>query len=136
EGLVLRLFDRLGRRLVLTGEGEQFLEDCRGALRHIDLLGERAERLRRGDGGVLKVTAPPQTIESVLSTFLPRYAERFPNVRVKLIEALGMDQVPLIERGEVDVGIRHDQGANPWFDSLAMPPDNVLAACAPSLPLG
>jgi DNA-binding transcriptional LysR family regulator len=99
-------------------------------------LGERIELLKRGESGVVKVAAPPQTIESVLSKFLPRYAERFPNVRVKLTEALGIDQVPLIERGEVDVGIRHDQGANPWFDSLAMPPDDVLAACSPSLPLG
>jgi DNA-binding transcriptional LysR family regulator len=131
-----RLFDRIGRRLFLTTRGEQLLGDCRGVLGQIGSLGERIELLKRGDSGVVKVAAPPQTIESVLSKFLPRYAERFPNVRVKLTEALGMDQVPLIERGEVDVGIRHDQGANPWFDSLAMPPDDVLAASPPSLPLG
>jgi len=82
------------------------------------------------------VAAPPQTIESVLSGFLPRYAERFPNVRVKLTEALGMDQVPLLERGEVHIGIRHDQGINPWFDSLSLPPDDVLAAYHPPLHLG
>jgi LysR family transcriptional regulator, nitrogen assimilation regulatory protein len=131
-----RLFDRIGRRLFLTTRGEQLLGDCRGVLGQVGSLGERIELLKRGDSGVVKVAAPPQTIESVLSKFLPRYAERFPNVRVKLTEALGMDQVPLIERGEVDVGIRHDQGTNPWFESLAMPPDDVLAACPPSLPLG
>src|ERR1700694_5989658 len=89
-----------------------------------------------GDSCVLKVGAPPQTIESVLSGFLPRYAERFPNVRVKLTEALGMDQVPMLERGEVHVGIRHDQGANPWFESLSLPSDDVLAAYRTSLQLG
>src|SRR6266852_1373158 len=98
EELGLRLFDRVGRGLVLTAEGAQFLGDCRGALGHIDSLGERVELLRRGDSGVLKVAASPQTIESILSTFLPRYAKRFPNVRVKLTEALGMDQVPLQTR--------------------------------------
>ena len=30
QELGLRLFDRVGRRLVLTGEGEQLLGDCRG----------------------------------------------------------------------------------------------------------
>jgi len=84
---------------------------------------------------VLKVAAPPQTIESVLSGFLPRFAERFPNVRVRLTEALGMDQVPLLERGEVHIGIRHDQGVNPWFDSLSLPSDDVLAVYRPSLHL-
>jgi DNA-binding transcriptional LysR family regulator len=133
--LGLRLFDRVGRGLVLTAEGEQFLGDCRAVLGHVDVLGERVELLRRGDRGVLKVAAPPQTIESVLSTFLPRYAERFPNVHVKLTEALGRDQTPMLERGEVHVGIRHDPG-DPRFESLGLPADEVLAACTPSLELG
>ena len=47
-----------------------------------------------------------------------------------------MDQVPLLERGEVHIGIRHDQGLNPWFASLALPPDDVLAAGSRSLQLG
>jgi len=131
-----KLFDRIGRRLFLTTRGEQLLEDCRGVLSQIGSLGERIELLKRGDTGVLKLAAPPQTIESVLSGFLPRYAKRFPNVRVKLTEALGMDQVALLERGEVHIGIRHDQGVNPWFESLALPSDDVLAACRPSLLLG
>ena len=131
-----KLFDRIGRRLFLTTRGEQLLEDCRGVLGQIGSLGERIELLKRGDTGVLKLAAPPQTIESVLSGFLPRYAKRFPNVRVKLTEALGMDQVALLERGEVHIGIRHDQGVNPWFESLALPSDDVLAASARSLPLG
>src|SRR5215208_7129633 len=131
-----RLFDRIGRRLFLTTRGEELLGDCRAVLGQLGSLGERIELLKRGDSGVLKVAAPPQTIESVLSGFLPRYTKRFPNVRVKLTEALGLDQVPLLERGEVHVGIRHDQGINPQFESLALPPDDVLAACLPSLQLG
>jgi len=96
---------------MLTAIGEQVLGECRGLLGQVASLGERMELLRRGDGGVLKVAAPPQTIESVLSTFLPRYAERFPKVQVKLTEALGPEQSAMLERGEVHVGIRHDQYA-------------------------
>ena len=135
DELRLRLFDRVGRGLVLTAEGEQFLGYCRGVLAHIDALGERADVLRRGDTGVLKVAAPPHTIESVLAAFLPRYAERFPNVHVKLTEALGREQTAMLERGEVHFGIRHDQGDR-RFESRILPPDEVLAAFAPSLALG
>jgi DNA-binding transcriptional LysR family regulator len=131
-----KLFDRIGRRLFLTTRGEQLLGDCRGVLGQLGVLGDRIELLKRGDAGVLKIAAPPQTIESVLSGFLPKYVERFPHVRVKLTEALGMDQVPLLERGEVHVGIRHDQGVSPWFESFALPFDDVLAAGVPSLVLG
>ncbi|HEY7247258.1 MAG TPA: LysR family transcriptional regulator [Xanthobacteraceae bacterium] len=132
QELGLRLFDRVGRGLVLTAGGEQFLAECRRAFAHIDTLRERAEVLRRGDRGILKVAAPPHTIESILLIFLPRYAERFPNVHVKLSEALGAEQTPMLERGEVHIGIRHDQG-DPRFESRELPADEVLAAFAPSL---
>jgi len=131
-----KLFDRIGRRLFLTTRGEELLGDCRGVLAQVGSLGERIELLKRGGSGVLKVAAPPQTIESVLSGFLPRFGKQLPNVRVKLTEALGMDQVPLLERGEVHIGIRHDQGVNPWFESILLPFDDVLAGFHPSLHLG
>src|SRR6266852_722754 len=130
-----KLFDRVGRRLVLTAIGEHLLGDCRSVLGQVRSLGERVELLRRGDRGVLKVAASPQMIESVLSRFLPRYAERFPNVQVKLNEALGHEQTAMLERGEVQIGIRHDQGDR-RFESPALPPDEVLAASHPSLELG
>jgi hypothetical protein len=52
----------------------------RSLLGQVGSLSERAELLRRGDSGVLKVAATPHMIESVLSTFLLRYAERYPKV--------------------------------------------------------
>ncbi len=135
QELGLRLFDHVGRGLVLTAEGEQLLADCRRVLADLDAVRERAEVLRRGDRGVLKVAAPPHTIESVLSRFLPRYAERFPNVHVQLTEALGPAQTALLERGEVHVGIRLDQG-DPRFESRVLPPADALAVAAPSVDLG
>src|SRR5678815_4818062 len=57
QELCLGLFDRVGRRLVLTAIGEELLADCRGVLGQVRSLRERAELLRRGDRGVLKVAA-------------------------------------------------------------------------------
>ena len=131
--LRVRLFDRVGRRLVLTAIAEDLLGDCRSLLSQVGSLGERVDVLRRGDTGVLKVATSPQMIESVLSTFLPRYAARFPNVRVKLTEALGPAQVPLLERGDVHLGIRHDQGVHRDLASHALLPDEILAVCHRSM---
>src|SRR3954470_4364220 len=83
QELGLRLFERIGRRLVLTAEGEQLLGSCRNVLGHVGALNEHAQSLRHGDTGSLSVAASPIQIESVLSTFLPRYAERYPNIQVK-----------------------------------------------------
>src|SRR5215468_10924956 len=53
--LGLNLFDRVGRRLVLTSDGEQLLTHCRGLLNYAETLSQRAQTLLRGDAGVLKV---------------------------------------------------------------------------------
>ena len=41
QDLGFKLFDRIGRRLRLTGEGEQLLSDCRGLLNYARAIGER-----------------------------------------------------------------------------------------------
>lgn len=139
EELGLKLFDRVGRRLLLTGEGEQMLGDCRGLLNYATGVGERAQDLRRGDVGVLKVAATPLHIEGVFSQFLHRYAERYPNVQVRVAEGSGLEILRMLERGEIHLGqmlphgIQLDDGQ---FGSQALEPAELLAACHPSVMVG
>lgn len=134
QELGLKLFDRVGRRLFLTGEGEQLLGSCRGLLGNVSSLSEQAQLLRRGDTGVLKVAASPAQIESILSTFLPGYTQRYPNVQVKLIEAIGDDPLAMLERGEIHVCISLLQAvrSDGHFGTYPVPPLELVAACHPS----
>jgi DNA-binding transcriptional LysR family regulator len=135
-----KLFDRVGRRLVLTGEGEQLLKDCRGLLNHASAVDERAHLLRRGDTGVLKVAASPQFIDGVISDFLPRYKARYPDVEVRLIEAMGGTTVmEMLERGEIHLGQNLLHAVQPddrRFASYPLEVVELLAASHPSLKLG
>jgi DNA-binding transcriptional LysR family regulator len=139
QELGLRLFDRIGRRLLLTGEGEQLLAGCRVLLNCASAVKEQAELLRQGDTGVLKIAGSPQHIESVLSQFLHRYAARFPNVEVRIAEGTGSEILRLLESGEIHLGqnllhaVKLDKR---HFDSLALGAVELLAACHPSLPIG
>lgn len=139
QELGLRLFDRVGRKLLLTGEGEQLLAGCRVLLNCANAITEQAQLLRHGDTGVLKVAGSPQHIESVLSQFLHRYAERFPNVEVRIAEGTGSDILRLLENGEIHLGqnllhaVKLDER---HFGSLPLGSVELLAACHPSLPLG
>ena len=136
--LDLRLFDRVGRRLVLTREGQQLVMNCRGVLGNVALLVEQAHLLRGGETGLLKVAASPQVLESVLPIFLRRYASRFPDVQVKLIEAVGRDQLIMLERGDVDisVGLLSAIHAESNFVSHQLPAVEILAASLPSFEVG
>jgi LysR family nitrogen assimilation transcriptional regulator len=60
QELGLRLFDRVGRRLLLTGEGAQLIAGCRMLLNSASSLKEQAQLLRQRDTGVLKVAGSPQ----------------------------------------------------------------------------
>jgi DNA-binding transcriptional LysR family regulator len=138
QELGLKLFDRIGRRLVLTAEGEQLLVDCRRLLGDADAISERAQVLRGGDTGVLKVAASPLQFETVFSTFLHRYTQRYPNVRVKLIEAVGLDTLAMLERGEIHFGVCLLQSVktdDSHFGHSPMPPIELLGAYRPSLRL-
>jgi DNA-binding transcriptional LysR family regulator len=134
----IRLFDRIRRRLVLTSEGEQLLGYCRGILGAVGSLTEQTEMLRRGEAGILKVAATPQTIDGVLSVFLMRYAKRRPNVRVKLIEAVGASLMTTLERGEVHVVVTTAgaiQPINHPVETIWLPSLEFVAACNRALEL-
>jgi DNA-binding transcriptional LysR family regulator len=139
QELGLKLFDRVGRRLLMTGEGEQLLGDCRGLLNYVSGIGERAQDLRRGDVGVLKVAATPLHIEGVFSQFLHRYAKRYPNVQVRVVEGSGLEILAMLERGEIHLGQMLPYGVpldDGQFGSQQLEPAELLAACHPSITLG
>lgn len=134
----VKLFDRVGRRLLLTSDGEEMLADCRGLLNHARALGERAQVLRRGDVGVLRVCASPHLIEGIFPELLHRFAERYPNVQVRLMDVIGPPSLAMLERGEVHLvqatvpAITGEQR----FASHPIAPMQMLAACHPRMKLG
>ena len=133
QELGLKLFDRVGRGLVLTSEGDQLLADCRALLKGADTLRERAQTLLRGDTGLLNVAASPVQIEAVLSTFLHQYARHYPKVQVRVIEAVGPDILSMLERGDIHLGIllHAVQLEGRPFGRREVPPIELLAACHP-----
>jgi len=135
----VKLFDRVGRRLLLTSEGQQLLSDCRGLLNYARALGEHAHLLRRGDVGVLRVAASPHLIEGIFPDLLSRYAERYPNVQVRLIDVVGAESLAMLERGEIHLTqttVLALAGNEQRFASHPLGPMEMLAACHPRLKLG
>jgi DNA-binding transcriptional LysR family regulator len=101
--LRVQLFDRIGRRLQLTPEGEDLLTRSRRLLNDAESLTERARSLKSGHTGLLRVGAAPQVIESFLAPFVPSYRRRHPGVDVHLVEDASGNLPIRLERGEVHV---------------------------------
>lgn len=103
--LGVSLFDRRGRRLVLTGEGEDLLARGRQLLRDADSFRERAGALRAGDTGIIRVGVAPLTLESLLPPFLIRHQRRHPAVEVRLTEDSPSRLWTRLERGELSLAV-------------------------------
>jgi LysR family transcriptional regulator, cyn operon transcriptional activator len=99
------LFDRIGRRLKLTSEGEALLRFSRRLLGEVEIFNERAVALKKGEIGVLRVAATPQVIENTLSNFLGRYRRQCPGVEVQLVEEGGVAMPRRLEFGDVHLAL-------------------------------
>jgi DNA-binding transcriptional LysR family regulator len=103
DELQVLLFDRIGRRVRLTSEGEELLRRSRRLLAEAESLAEHARVLKKGEAGILRVGATPQVIENTLAPFLGRYRDGHPGVEVQLLED-GAANLPLrLKAGDVQL---------------------------------
>jgi LysR family cyn operon transcriptional activator len=119
------LFDRIGRRVRLTSEGEDLLRRSRRLLAEAESLGERARALKSGQMGVIRVGASPQLIESLLVDFVVRYQRRHPGVEVHLVEDGGERLPGRLERGDVHLAF-FTEGVE-RFHARSLSPNCLLA---------
>ncbi len=132
--LRVQLFDRIGRRVRLTPEGEDLLPRARRLLTDVESLSERARALKGGQAGVLRVGATPQLLETLLAGFLPRYRRAHPGVEVHLVEDGGVRVATRLEQGDVQVAITASADARFLWRPLM--PLYVLAVMLKSHRLG
>jgi DNA-binding transcriptional LysR family regulator len=123
------LFDRNGRRVRLTSEGEDLLQRSRRLLAESEALIERAHTLKSGEIGILRIGATPHVIENLLAQFLAGYSRRHPGVEVHLVEDGGARLNDRLERGDVHLMLGAAGGS---FASRLLYPMHAMAALTPA----
>jgi LysR family transcriptional regulator, cyn operon transcriptional activator len=122
--LGVQLFDRIGRRVRITGQGEDLLAQGRDLLARAETLGERARTFGAGQTGVLRLGATPQTLESQAS-FLARWSRSSPGVSLRLIEDGGEQLADRLEAGELHLALTF--AGDPRFRGRLLFPIHLLA---------
>ncbi len=96
------LFDRLGRKVVLTAAGEQLLPHARAVLAAVD----DAERsVRGGVGGELRAGAIPTVAPYLLPGIARRFLDAQPDTRLRLLEDRTERLLEVVRAGELDVAV-------------------------------
>jgi LysR family cyn operon transcriptional activator len=99
--LQMLLFDRIGRRMRLTSQGEDLVPRARRLLAEAQSLRERARALKSGETGQIRIGATPPMIEWVLAGFLAKYRRRQPGIDIGVVEDGGAGLIARLARGEV-----------------------------------
>jgi DNA-binding transcriptional LysR family regulator len=132
--LGVRLFDRIGRRIVLAADGREMLARSRHLLAEAESLRQRGAALGGGKGGILRLGATPQFLEAAMPHVLTVYRRRHPEVEVRLIEGGADRLIHMLEHGEVHFAIPALRVAEP-LQSTLLYPIRVLAVMSDRHPL-
>jgi LysR family transcriptional regulator, cyn operon transcriptional activator len=128
------LFNRVGRRLRLTAEGEEIVRRARRLLHDADSLRDRANAMKGGLTGTLRVGGSPQSIETVLAPFARHFRRRHPSIEVHFLEDGGARIHDQLEDGAAQLVVT--SVSNEAFIARLLFPVCVLAVVAPAHPLG
>ena len=103
NGVGRRLFDRLGRKVVLTDAGSELLGRAQAILAAVN----EAERAIRdsAEGGRLRVGAIPTIAPYVLPGAVSRFARAHAGVQLQLVEDRTERLLDAILSGELDLGV-------------------------------
>ena len=106
RALGIKLFERSGRRLVPTHEGEALYTLARPLVEGIDgLEAALREQLRGQDGGELDVAAGSSTILYLLPGIVEAFRARQPGVRMRLHNVTGASGLDLLRSDAVDLAV-------------------------------
>lgn len=135
EALGVRLMDRTTRRVSLTTVGRDFDRQLRQILDALDttLLGIRGVAATKM--GEVTVACVPSAVNYFLTGVIALYHQRYPKIRVKIIDDSANEVLLAVARGEADFGVNFvgSQENDVEFESLLE--EYFVAACRRDHPL-
>jgi DNA-binding transcriptional LysR family regulator len=133
--LEVRLFERTTRVVNLTAVGREFVRKSRALLGELEeaLLGTRGIGATRG--GEVTVACVPSAAYYYLPGFIRRYRERFPRIRVRVIDEAANTVLASVIRGEADFGVDFVGAQEPELEFAPILEEPFVAACRRDHPL-
>ena len=100
-----RLLDRVGRRVLLTQAGEQFLRHTEKILREMEAARAGLESLSKWGYGRLRVGASTTACQHILPTVLREFRQSYPKCAIRIEPGDHGQQLELLRGGHIDLAI-------------------------------
>lgn len=103
--LEVKLFNRSGRGISLTPEGQVLFEHVSRALNIIEEGEDKLRDMRSLAGGVLRVGASDMTLKFFLLDYIEKFKKNFPLVRLTVSNAPTPSSLHALKNGDIDFAV-------------------------------
>jgi len=132
--LKVKLFERLGNKIRLTGTGEKVLQHTEEILAEVDRITEEINEIKGLGSGKIKVGGSGLAGASFLLLAVQMFKEKYPGIEVQLnIEKSAMLEKMLLE-GQIDIAIQGNS-RSPLLVMVPYYEEEIVAIAPPSHPL-
>lgn len=138
DELGVSIFARAGKRILgLTPPGQQVLLAAERIMQEVDNLKKLSRDYAGAPSGTLRVATTHTQARYLLPPVVRQFAQKYPQVRLKLLQADPPQIARMLVNGEADIGIATESldhfdelvalPAYTWTHSVVVPPDHPLA---------
>ena len=121
EDVGCRLLDRVGRRVLLTQAGEQFLRHTEKILREMEAARAGLEHLTKWGHGRLRVGASTTACQHILPTVLREFRQSYPKCEIRIEPGDHGQQLDLLRSGQIDLAIVLEPPAQAMLEFVFVP---------------
>ncbi len=130
----VRLFDRIGRRIVLTDAGRRFLTDARAVLARATLAERALDDLAGLKRGSLRLSASQTVANYWLPEMMHRFHRDYPGVRLTTSIGNSVQVMQRLHDIDVDIGIIEGEPSDQSLASCQIPGDSLALVVAHTHP--
>ena len=105
DELKVRLLRRTTRSIEITHAGKTFYDEAKAILARVETAGKHAQDAERGVVGTLRVGFLSNVATAALGARVRGFRDRFPHVNLTLAEEPTHQQIAMLRRGDLDVGL-------------------------------
>jgi DNA-binding transcriptional LysR family regulator len=131
-----RLLDRVGKRVLLTQAGEQFLRNTEKILREMEQARSGLDALTNWGHGRLRVGASTSACQYILPTVLREFKQSFPKCVIRIEPGDHARQLDLLQANQIDLAIMLEPTGQPEFTFVPLFEDELRFLVAPLHPWG
>lgn len=131
QELSIKLFEKIGRNMVLTDSGKELIpyaNELLDTVKKIESIGKYGDKIT----GELKIAVAESLMSYKLQNVLSLFKEKAPNVKLSIISLNCYAIKNILSKGEIDLGVMYDVGSQNDNLNIVKLSDFTLALlCSP-----